>query len=123
MNMCFALLKKDLKAQKNLFFFVLVGVIGLDLYAFFGVARGLGLLLSSIPVWVSVLIPPFMLAHSFSSEWQTQTHYQLLSLPVRKSATVLCKYLSVMTMGALLAGISLAGLYLAFSSWAKHIFM
>ena len=117
MNMWFALYRKELKAQKNLILFMLLGVVGLDLYALFGVSKGFGLFLTSMPVWVTVLLPPFMLAHSFSAEWQAQTHYQLLALPVRKSITVLCKYLSVMSVGILMAVIAIGGLYLAFSGW------
>jgi hypothetical protein len=90
---------KELKDNKNAFSFLLIATAVTGLYA---VTRDGGALvfssaLSLLP-YGSVLIMPFVLAHSFANEWKTHTNYQLLALPVPRWQIGLSKVAAVLSV-------------------------
>ena len=87
MNAQFALWKKEMKDNRSLLFFLAIAVIGLDAYlllrphhGFTSASDGI-IFLCIVPFFAPLLILPFVLAHSFSSEWKADTHYLMLALP------------------------------------------
>ena len=118
-----ALYLKELKDHRNLCFFLLIATVSLDFYAFFEIDGGfedsasirnhvtqlIVLLCVSLPVFASTLIPPFMLARSFSSEWKAETYHLAFSLPIRKGWIAFSKWLAVLTIGVVLFTVSTLG--------------
>ena len=102
MNPWQALYIKELKDNRTVFFFLIVGSLVAGMYAYFNPLRNgqpspyLGLIL--LPL-TSLFILPFALIHTFSQEFKAQTHYQLLSLPVSRATVVICKFLAVFSVG------------------------
>lgn len=98
-----ALYLKELKDNRSLFLFLLIGTVALEAWVLLTVeTQVFALFLCGLPVWAIMFILPFVLVHSFSSEWRANTNQLLLSLPVRGSAVGLCKYLAVLSMGTVL---------------------
>ena len=117
-----ALYLKELRENRNLFLFAVAASVAVDVYAItnsdseavtFGKSAPY-FLLCVLPAVASVLLLPFMLAHSFSSEWKADTHYQMLSLPVPKFAVCLCKWLAVLSIGVALFVVTTTGMYLMY---------
>ncbi len=66
------------------------------------------------PAIASLVLFAVLLAGSFTSEWQQNTHYQLLALPISPSLIAIAKYLYYLLAGLLMLGI--LSFCLAFSS-------
>ena len=81
----------------------MVSTLALGTYAIGSVEPGpqiaiaIGLLL--LP-YLSALVLPMLLIHSFSAEWNGQTHYQLLSLPVARMWPALAKIAANLSLAA-----------------------
>ena len=122
MKTWFTLYVKELKANKNLFLFLLVLIVGLDVYGLSSPAampRGnpswdeiSGILLPSLAVFTLLISMPFLLAHAFNSEWKSETHYQMFSLPVPQYQVNLAKIGAVGTMGLVGGAIVIGGIYM-----------
>ena len=116
----FALWMKEMKDNRNLLLFLAIAVIGLDAYVLLRVDPQLTsasdgiILLCMVPFFAPIIILPFVLAHSFSSEWKADTHYLMLALPVRSFWIGLLKGLAVLAMGGLLFLLAASGIYLAY---------
>ena len=107
---------KELKDDKGLFLFLLIGTVVLEAWVLLTVeTRIFAVFLCGLPVWAVMFIMPFMLASSFSSEWKSNTSHLVLSLPVRNSVVGLCKYLAVLSMGAILFAVVAVAVHLALS--------
>ena len=92
MNDFITLYMKELRAQRMVIGVLLLGTLGLSIYAL----TGLGdvpqprLALIILP-YASALGLPFLLIHAIASEWSAQTHYQILALPVPRWLVLLSK--------------------------------
>ena len=123
MNTWRTLYIKELKDHRGVFLFLLIVTLCLDLYASLQVVMGgASLPLLNLTIYAglallsygTVFLLPFILAHSFSSELKAETHYLLLSLPVQRSAIVLCKFLAVLSVGVVLFVLSTATVHLLY---------
>jgi len=132
MRLWVALYLKELRDYKSLTLFLLAAVVALNVYAQWDVDLSLmdaehgkmGKFVASLPLLpllLSVFVLPFALAHSFSSEWKSNTHYLMFSLPVRKFQVGLCKYLAVLSIGVALFVVSATGVHLMGLRVANHI--
>ena len=125
MKPLFVLYMKELKDNRNLFLFLLIATVSLDLYAFFEIDEKLVttrspsailiVLLFHLPLFTAILIPPFILAHSFSSEWKAETYHLMFSLPIHKGWIVFLKLIAILTIGFVLFMVSCLGFLLFFS--------
>ena len=125
MKSFFALYVKELKANKTLFLFLLLLIVGMNIYGLMKVANvsqeQLGtiikfrlLVMSPINLAKSILVLslPFLLAHTFNSEWRSETHYQMFTLPISRYKVILAKVAAVASVGFLGGGIVIGSLYL-----------
>lgn len=83
---------------------------------------GPGALLGYIPFILAgaacFIAPPFLLARSFSSEWKSDTHYQMFALPVPKFMPALVKYLVAFCNGFAMFLLVTATIFgIAYSYW------
>ena len=140
----FALYVKELKANKILFLFVLLLIAGMNAYGLMKVANvsqeqlvaqeQLGMILKFVlfvmlPINLAksilVLSLPFLLAHTFNSEWRSETHYQMFALPVSQYTVILAKVAAVASVGFVGGGIVIGSVYLSrmiILHISKHIF-
>lgn len=111
MNIWWALYVKEWKDTRYVFAFLMLAVVGLEGYGWLyfepDFAKvGPRAILSYVPFILGgaacFIAPPFLLARSFSSEWKSDTHYQMFSLPVDKFVPSLAKYLVALSNGLLL---------------------
>ena len=120
MKQFFALYVKELKANKILFLFLLLLIAGLNAY---GLIRIEGVLyfeeaFKQVFIWMTAAIfllifsLPFLLAHTFNTEWKSETHYLMFALPVSRSKVILAKVAAVANVGFLGGGIVIGSLYL-----------
>lgn len=127
-----ALYVKDLKEYRFLSLFLVVAIVALNAYVHWEVDLSLlkvggdnivkiRTALPALPLLLSVFVLPFMLAHSFSSEWKANTHYLMFSLPVRKFQISFCKYLAVLSIGLVLFAVSAAGVHLMFFRVSNYL--
>mgnify|MGYP002725702221 CR=1 FL=1 len=125
MNTWRTLYLKELKDHRGVFLFLVIVTLCLDLYALIQVYQIMGRTSFSAldvvfyPVlailsYGAVFLLPFILAHSFSTESKAGTHYLLFSLPVRRSAIVLCKFLAVLSVGVVLFVLTTGTLHLLY---------
>ena len=116
MSPLIALYTKEIKDNRKLFLFLLIGTVCLDLLVLVTIETNvLAAFICGLPIWSTVFILPFVLAHSYTTEWKTSTSHLLLSLPIRPSIAGLSKYLAVLSMGVVLFGISAAAIHLVTS--------
>lgn len=121
MKQFFALYVKELKANKTLFLFLLLLLVGINIYGFIEIedisqqiASGEFLKLSFfilLPPFTLVLSLPFLLAHAFNAEWKSETHYQMFALPISQYTMILAKIAAVASKGIVGGGIVIGGLY------------
>lgn len=128
----FALYVKELKANKMLFLFLLLLVAGINAYGLMKVANvsqeqivaqeQIGTIIKFL---ITVILPinltksilvlslPFLLAYTFNSEWQSETHYQMFALPVSQYTVILAKVAVVASVGFVGGGIVIGSVYLS----------
>lgn len=121
MKQFFALYVKELKANRALFLFLLLLIVGMNVYGLIEIenisqqiASGEFLKLSIVillPPFTLVLSLPFLLAHAFNTEWRSETHYQMFALPVPQYTMILTKIAAVASKGIVGGGIVIGGLY------------
>ena len=126
----FALYVKELKANKILFLFLLLLVVGMNVYGIMQVANisqeqlvaqeQLGMIIKFL---ITVTLPinlaktilflslPFLLAHTFNAEWKSETHYQMFALPVSQYTVILTKIAAVASVGFVGGGIVIGSVY------------
>ncbi|MXZ10079.1 MAG: hypothetical protein F4Y79_11615 [Gemmatimonadetes bacterium] len=140
MKQFFALYVKELKAHKVLFLFVLLLIAGMNVYGLLKMANisqeqivaqeQLGIILKFVlfvmlPINLAksilVLSLPFLLAHIFNSEWQSETHYQMFALPVPQYTVVLAKVAAVASIGFVGGGIVIGCVYLSMAKVADWL--
>ncbi|MDP6039380.1 MAG: hypothetical protein QGG64_12575 [Candidatus Latescibacteria bacterium] len=122
MNTWFVLYVKELKANKNIFLFLLVLIVGLVVY---GLTQPVpmpgakmdwekisGIVLPGFAVFTLLISMPFLLAHAYNSEWKSETHYQMFSLPIRQYKVSLAKIAAVGSMGFVGGAIVIVGMYI-----------
>lgn len=115
----FALYVKELKAHKILFLFLLLLIAGLNAYGLIRIADGLNFeeafkqifILTTIAIFLVLLSLPFLLAHTFNSEWRSETHYQMFALPVSQYTVILAKIVAVASVGFVGGGIVIGSVY------------
>lgn len=123
MNTWLALYIKDLKANKNLSLFLLVLILGLNVYGLMGmteVSQGnftdgnlpAGIILPTLGAFMLVISLPFLLAHAFNAEWKSETHYQMFALPVPQYVISLAKIAAIGTVGVVGGVLVIGSLYL-----------
>ena len=136
----FALYVKELKAHKILFLFLLLLIAGINAYGLMQVANisqeqlvaqeQLGLILKfvlfvTLPINLAksilVLSLPFLLAHTFNSEWRSETHYQMFALPVSQYMVILAKVAAVASVGFIGGGIVIGCVYLSMAKVADWL--
>ncbi|MYD63771.1 MAG: hypothetical protein F4W91_22265 [Gemmatimonadetes bacterium] len=127
----FALYVKELKANKALFLFLLLLIVGINVYGFFQVENfkfleiqketGRHIQILNVP-WpglaalIFVFSLPFLQAHAFNTEWKSETHYQMFALPVSQYTMILAKIAAVASKGIVGGIIVIIGL----SLWAER---
>ena len=136
----FALYVKELKAHKILFLFLLLLITGMNVYGLMKVANvsqeqlvaqeQLGLILKFV---LFVMLPinlaksilflslPFLLAHTFNSEWRSETHYQMFALPVSQYTVILAKVAAVASVGFVGGEIVIGSVYLSMAKIADLV--
>ena len=127
MKQFFALYVKELKANKAIFFFLLVLIVGMNAYGLIslenfrllkmetGFGRTLEILnvpWSGLAAFIFFLSLPFLLAHAFNAEWKSETHYLMFALPVSQYSAILAKVAAVASMGFVGGVIVIVGLSL-----------
>lgn len=136
----FALYVKELKANKILFLFLLLLVVGMNVYGLMKVANisqeqlvaqeQLGMIIKflitvTLPInlakTILVLSLPFLLAHTFNSEWRSETHYQMFALPVSQYTVILAKVAAVASIGFVGGGIVIGCVYLSMAKVADWL--
>ncbi|MBT3605028.1 MAG: hypothetical protein HOE48_15320 [Candidatus Latescibacteria bacterium] len=126
MNTLWALYVKEWKDARYVFAFLMLAIVGLEGYGWLyfepDFAKvGLSAILSYVPFILGgaacFIAPPFLLARAFSSEWKSDTHYQLFSLPVAKFVPSLAKYLVALSNGLLMFFVAAA---IMFSVGVEH---
>ncbi len=131
MKQFFALYVKELKANKVLFLFLLLLIVGINVYGFFQVENfkfleiqketGRHIQILNVP-WpglaalIFVFSLPFLLAHAFNTEWKSETHYQMFALTVPQYTVILAKIAAVASKGIVGGIIVIIGL----SLWAER---
>ena len=131
MKQFFALYVKELKANKALFLFLLLLIVGMNVYGLIQVENfkfleikketGGHIQILNIP-WqllaalIFVFSLPFLLAHAFNTEWKSETHYQMFALPVSQYTMILAKIAAVASKGIVGGIIVTIGL----SLWAER---
>ena len=131
MKQFFALYVKELKANRMLFLFLLLLIVGINVYGLIQVENfkfleikketGGHIQILNIP-WpglaalIFLFSLPFLLAHAFNAEWKSETHYQMFALPVSQYTMILAKIAAVASKGILGGVIVTIGL----SLWAAR---
>ncbi len=110
MKQFFALYVKELKANKTLFLFLLLLIVGINIYGFMD--NDLDFPLSFLAAFILVLSLPFLLAHAFNTEWKSETHYQMFALPIPQYTMILAKIAAVASKGIVGGIIVISCLYL-----------
>jgi hypothetical protein len=109
-----ALYSKEWKEGRHVFAFLMVAIALLGAYGwtYFEpdiLKVGPRALLSYIPFLLGgaacFIAPPFLLARSFSTEWKSDTHYLMFSLPIWKCVPSLAKYLVALSNGLIMFGL------------------
>ena len=110
----FALYVKELKANKTLFLFLLLLIVGINVYGLIqvenfkfleikketgGHIQILNIPWSGLAALIFVFSLPFLLAHAFNTEWKSETHYQMFGLPVTQYKVILSKIAAVASKG------------------------
>ena len=122
----FALYVKELKANKMLFLFLLLLIVGLNVYGLIQI-ENLELKTKTIlnaawsvlaAAFTLVLSLPFLLVHAFNAEWKSETHYQMFALPVPQYIVILAKIAAVVSRGIVGGIIVISCLYLWLMSTA-----
>ncbi len=122
-----ALYVKEWKDSRYLLAFLVIALVALEIFGWYhfdpDLARtreGGWLFLPFIfGIMTCFVAPPFLLARSFSSEWRSETHYQWFSLPVKRRATVLCKYAVALSNGLILSVIACGSAIMLLISFLK----
>ncbi len=120
----FALYVKELKAHKILFLFVLLLIVGLNIYGLIQIENvsqehialnkfPMAIIWTILSAFSLALSLPFLLAHAFNAEWKSETHYQVFALPVSQYTVNLAKIAVVASMGFVGGGIVVGTFYLA----------
>ncbi len=133
-----ALYMKELKANKTLFLFLLLLIAGINAYGVMQMANVSQeqlvaqermilkfLLFVMLPINLAksilVLSLPFLLAHTFNSEWRSETHYQMFALPVSQYTVILAKVAAVASVGFVGGGIVIGCVYLSMAKVADWL--
>ena len=127
MKQFFALYVKELKANKTLFLFLLLLIVGLNVYGLIlvenfkfleikketgGHIQILNIPWSGLAALIFVFSLPFLLAHAFNTEWKSETHYLMFGLPVTQYKVILSKIAAVASKGIVGGVIVTIGLFL-----------
>ena len=127
MKQFFALYVKELKANKTLFLFLLLLIVGINVYGlieienftFLEIEKETGRTIqvlhmpwSMLAALIFALSLPFFFAHAFNAEWKSETHYQMFALPVSQYTVILAKIAAVASKGIVGGIIVTIGLYL-----------
>ena len=118
----FALYVKELKANRTLFLFLLLLIVGMIAHGLIRAGDNLDFEIGKrfvnidlpwpiIAAFTLVLSLPFLLAHAFNAEWKSETHYQMFALPVPQYTMILAKIAAVASKGIVGGGIVIGGLY------------
>ena len=105
-----ALYVKEWKDSAYMLAFLVIALVALQIYGWYlfdpelaGASGGGWVVLPFVLGFVAcVIVPPFLLARSFSSEFKSETHYLWFSLPVNRWVTVICKYAVALINGFIL---------------------
>ena len=128
----FALYVKELKANKILFLFFFLLIVGMNAYGLIQLEYFLHILLiiksfgdidpqvfqsnkfsyfwgpmSMLAAFILIFNLPFLLAHAFNTEWKSETHYQMFALPVPQYIVNLAKVAAVASKGIVGVGVGL----------------
>ena len=136
----FALYVKELKAHKILFLFLLLLITGINAYGLMMVAnvsqeqivsqKQIGTIIKFL---ITVMLPinlaktilflslPFLLAHTFNSEWRSETHYQMFTLPISRYKVILAKIAAVASVGFVGGEIVIGSVYLSMAKIADLV--
>ena len=106
----FALYVKELKANKTLFLFLLLLIVGMSAYGLIRAGDNLDFEIGNrfvnidlpwpiIAAFTLVLSLPFLLAHAFNAEWKSDTHYQMFALPVSQYTVIMAKVAAIASKG------------------------
>ena len=105
MTVWWTLYLKELKENRITFGFLILATLCAGLYSLMATTEGRlnpRIAVGLIP-FLTIVVLPFLLLHSFSQEFKGQTHYQLLALPVQRWAIALCKVAAFLSVGAVVA--------------------
>ena len=131
MKQFFALYVKELKANRLLFLFLLLLIVGMNAYGLIqlenfkfleikketgGTIQILNIPWPGLAALIFVFSLPFLLAHAFNSEWKSETHYQMFGLPVPQYTVILAKIAAIASKGIIGGVIVTIGL----SLWAAR---
>ena len=131
MKQFFALYVKELKANRALFLFLLLLIVGINAYGLIqlenftfleikketgGTFQILNVPWPGLAALIFVFSLPFLLAHAFNSEWKSETHYQMFGLPVPQYTVILAKIAAIASKGIVDGVIVTIGL----SLWAAR---
>ena len=139
MKQFFALYVKELKANKILFLFFFLLLVGMNAYGLIQLEYFLHILhiivftgdiapsviqsnyfsffggpIAMLAAFILVFSLPFLLAHAFNTEWRSETHYQMFALPVPQYIVNLAKVAAVASKGivGVGGGLVIGSLYL-----------
>ncbi len=118
---------KEIRENAGLFVFALVIII-LDIV--YGAAtfdesmarkeRGLRMIPVELAAFSTLLVPPLILIHAYSSERRSGSRFQLYALPVSRPMIGLSKLIASLTYGLVMAVVTLVLIDILFSSqWLK----
>lgn len=119
----FALYVKELKANRALFLFLLLLIVGMSAYGLIRAGDNLDFEIGKrfvnidlpwpiIAAFTLVLSLPFLLAHAFNAEWRSETHYQMFALPVSQYTVIMAKVVAIASKGIVGGIIVTIGLFL-----------
>ena len=135
---------KEIKEQRAAFIFILVGTALAAIVSVSSIGESSGSTTTELSMggttfttdynwsahvlWVItpyllVFVLPLLFLHSFAQEVKGQTHYLLLSLPVRRSSVFLCKLASLVSVGVavyILATAAVSIVYIRAMEIAAH---
>ena len=136
----FALYVKELKANKILFSFLLLLIAGINAYGLMKVANisqeqivSQEQIETILKFLTTVMLPvnlaksilflslPFLLAHTFNSEWRSETHYQMFTLPISRYKVILAKIAAVASVGFVGGEIVIGSVYLSMAKIADLV--
>ena len=118
----FALYVKELKANKILFLFLLLLIVGLNAYGLIQIENisqehiasnkfPVAIIWTILSAFSLALSLPFLLAHACNAEWKSETHYQVFALPVPQYTVILAKIAAVASIGFVGGGIVIGTFY------------